>query len=133
VEIKMSNKPYYYNCTLDRVIDGDTIDVNIDLGFDVILSKQRVRLAGIDTPESRTRNLAEKALGLKAKDRLKELCGDKLQLLSLGSGKYGRILGIPHTEEGKDICELLKKEGHAVEYWGGTKKAKVREDGTWGE
>jgi micrococcal nuclease len=133
VEIKMSNKPYYYNCTLDRVIDGDTIDVNIDLGFDVILSKQRVRLAGIDTPESRTRNLAEKALGLKAKDRLKELCGDKLQLLSLGSGKYGRILGIPHTEEGEDICELLKKEGHAVEYWGGTKKAKVREDGTWGE
>jgi micrococcal nuclease len=129
----MSNKPYYYNCTLDRVIDGDTIDVNIDLGFDVILSKQRVRLAGIDTPESRTRNLAEKALGLKAKDRLKELCGDKLQLLSLGSGKYGRILGIPHTEEGEDICELLKKEGHAVEYWGGTKKAKVREDGTWGE
>ncbi len=129
----MSNKPYYYNCTLDRVIDGDTIDVNIDLGFDVILSKQRVRLAGIDTPESRTRNLAEKALGLKAKDRLIELCGEKLQLLSLGSGKYGRILGIPHTEEGEDICELLKKEGHAVEYWGGTKKAKVQEDGTWGE
>jgi micrococcal nuclease len=129
----MSNKPYYYNCRLVKVIDGDTIDVDIDLGFEVVLSKQRVRLAGIDTPESRTRNLAEKALGLKAKDRLIELCGDKLQLLSLGSGKYGRILGIPHTKEGKDICELLKKEGHAVEYWGGTKKAKVREDGTWGE
>jgi|TARA_Y100000114_G_scaffold24822_1_gene20537 micrococcal nuclease len=129
----MSNKPYYYNCRLVKVIDGDTIDVDIDLGFEVILSKQRVRLAGIDTPESRTRNLAEKALGLKAKDRLIELCGEKLQLLSLGSGKYGRILGIPHTEEGEDICELLKKEGHAVEYWGGTKKAKVQEDGTWGE
>jgi len=129
----MSNKPYYYNCHLVKVIDGDTIDVDIDLGFEVVLSKQRVRLAGIDTPESRTRNLAEKALGLKAKDRLIELCGEKLQLLSLGSGKYGRILGIPHTEEGQDICELLKKEGHAVEYWGGTKKAKVREDGTWGE
>ena len=129
----MSNKPYYYNCRLVKVIDGDTIDVDIDLGFEVVLSKQRVRLAGIDTPESRTRNLAEKALGLKAKDRLIELCGEKLQLLSLGSGKYGRILGIPHTEEGQDICELLKKEGHAVEYWGGTKKAKVREDGTWGE
>jgi micrococcal nuclease len=118
----MSNKPYYYNCRLVKVIDGDTIDVDIDLGFEVI-----------DTPESRTRNLAEKALGLKAKERLIELCGEKLQLLSLGSGKYGRILGIPHTEEGEDICELLKKEGHAVEYWGGTKKAKVREDGTWGE
>ena len=129
----MSNKPYYYNCHLVKVIDGDTIDVDIDLGFEVVLSKQRVRLAGIDTPESRTRNLAEKALGLKAKDRLIELCGEKLQLLSLGSGKYGRILGIPHTEEGQDICELLKTEGHAVEYWGGTKKAKVREDGTWGE
>jgi len=129
----MSNKPYYYNCRLVKVIDGDTIDVDIDLGFEVILSKQRVRLAGIDTPESRTRNLAEKALGLKAKERLIELCGEKLQLLSLGSGKYGRILGIPHTEEGEDICELLKKEGHAVEYWGGTKKAKVQEDGTWGE
>jgi len=129
----MSNKPYYYNCRLVKVIDGDTIDVDIDLGFEVILSKQRVRLAGIDTPESRTRNLAEKALGLKAKERLIELCGEKLQLLSLGSGKYGRILGIPHTEEGEDICELLKKEGHAVEYWGGTKKAKVQEDGTWGK
>ena len=129
----MSNKPYYYNCRLVRVIDGDTIDVDIDLGFEVVLSNQRVRLAGIDTPESRTRNLEEKALGLKAKERLIELCGEKLQLLSLGSGKYGRILGIPHTEGGQDICELLKKEGHAVEYWGGTKKAKVREDGTWGE
>ena len=129
----MSNKPYYYNCRLVRVIDGDTIDVDIDLGFEVVLSNQRVRLAGIDTPESRTRNLEEKALGLKAKERLIELCGEKLQLLSLGSGKYGRILGIPHTEGGKDICELLKNEGHAVEYWGGTKKARVREDGTWGE
>ena len=77
----MSNKPYYYNCRLVKVIDGDTIDGDIDLGFEVVLSKQRVRLAGIDTPESRTRNLAEKALGLKAKDRLIELCGDKLQLL----------------------------------------------------
>ena len=60
----MSNpEPFVYNCTLDRVIDGDTIDVNIDLGFDVWLNKQRVRLSGIDTPESRTRDLAEKKLG----------------------------------------------------------------------
>jgi|TARA_R100000353_G_C6491878_1_gene191933 micrococcal nuclease len=113
--------PYYYNCTLVRVIDGDTIDVDIDLGFSVTLTKQRVRLAGIDTPESRTRNLAEKALGLKAKERLKELCGTKLQVKSLGKGKYGRILGVPHTIEGKDICQMLIKEGHAVEYWGGAK------------
>ena len=114
--------PYYYNCTLDRVIDGDTIDVNIDLGFDVVLKKQRVRLHGIDTPESRTRNLKEKKLGLEAKGRLIELCGKKLQLLSLGKGKYGRILGIPHTEDGENICEILIDEGHAVEYHGGKKK-----------
>jgi|TARA_B100000085_G_scaffold123777_1_gene112647 micrococcal nuclease len=122
--MKMSKQPFYYNCTLDRVIDGDTIDVHIDLGFDVSMRKQRVRLAGIDTPESRTRNLEEKKLGLAAKERLKELCGEELQLLSLGKGKYGRILGIPHTKEGKDICQILIKEGHAVEYWGG-KKTKV--------
>ena len=81
--------PYYYNCTLVRVIDGDTIDVDIDLGFNIILAKRRIRLMGIDTPESRTRNLEEKTLGLKAKDRLKELCGEKLQLLSQGTDKYG--------------------------------------------
>ena len=112
---------FIYNCTLDRVVDGDTIDVHIDLGFGVWLHKQRVRLAGIDTPESRTRNLAEKALGLQAKERLIELCGKKLRVKSLGKGKYGRILGIPHTIEGEDICAMLISEGHAVEYWGGTK------------
>ena len=71
----MSASPdsFVYNAVLERVIDGDTIDVTLDLGFDIKLHKQRVRLAGIDTPESRTRNLAEKALGLKAKDRLIEI------------------------------------------------------------
>ena len=124
----MSNpEPFVYNCTLDRVIDGDTIDVNIDLGFNVWLNKQRVRLNGIDTPESRTRDLAEKKLGLAAKDRLKELCGTNLKVKSLGKGKYGRILGIPYTQDGKDICKLLIDEGHAVEYHGG-KKVKV-----WGD
>ncbi len=88
----------------------------MDLGFDVKLHKQRVRLAGIDTPESRTRNLAEKALGLKAKERLKELCVGTFKVKSLGKGKYGRILGIPYTENGEDICQKLISEGHAVEY-----------------
>ena len=132
----MSNSgvpPFVYNAILDRVVDGDTIDVNLDLGFDVILQKQRVRLAGIDTPESRTRNLEEKALGLKAKDRLIELCVGSFKVQSLGKGKYGRILGIPYTEDGESICQILIDEGHAVEYWGGTKTAKVRDDGTWGE
>ena len=120
-------KPFVYNAILDRVIDGDTIDVHLDLGFNVFLNKQRVCLHGIDTPESRTRDLAEKKLGLAAKDRLIELCGTKLKLESLGKGKYGRILGIPYTEDGEDICQILIKEGHAVEYYGG-KKTKV-----WGD
>ena len=119
----MSDAPdsFVYNVVLDRVVDGDTIDVHFDLGFGVWLRKQRVRLAGIDTPESRTRNLAEKALGLKAKERLKELCVGTFQVKSLGKGKYGRVLGIPYDEEGRDICKVLIEEGHAVEYWGGAK------------
>ena len=125
--------PFVYNAILERVIDGDTIDVTLDLGFDVKLHKQRVRLAGIDTPESRTRNLEEKALGLRAKDRLKELCVGAFKIQSLGKGKDGRILGIPYDENNEDICAMLIKEGHAVEYWGGKKTAKVRENGTWGE
>jgi micrococcal nuclease len=112
---------FVYNATLERIVDGDTFDCCLDLGFDVKLHKQRVRLHGIDTPESRTRDLAEKKLGLAAKERLKELCTGKFKVKSLGKGKYGRILGIPYTENGKDICKILIKEGHAVEYHGGTK------------
>ena len=126
------NDPYYYNCNLVKVIDGDTIDVDIDLGFNIVLSKRRIRLMGIDTPESRTRNLAEKELGLKAKDRLIELCGEKLQLLSYGTDKYGRVLGVPHTIDGYDICKILIEENHAVSYWGGKKVAKVLSNGKWG-
>ena len=125
----MSKAPdeFVYRAELDRVVDGDTFDCILDLGFDVKLHKQRVRLAGIDTPESRTRDLAEKKLGLAAKERLKELCGGKFKIKSLGKGKYGRILGIPYTEDGKDICQMLIKEGHAVAYDGG-KKTKI-----WGD
>jgi len=124
---------FVYNATLDRIIDGDTFDCILDLGFDVKLHKQRVRLAGIDTPESRTRNKAEKVLGLQAKERLKELCCGSFKIKSLGKGKYGRILGIPYTEDGEDICKMLIEEKHAVEYWGGTKTGRITEDGTWGE
>tara|TARA_B100000900_G_C20465350_1_gene669061 strand:- start:615 stop:1010 length:396 start_codon:yes stop_codon:yes gene_type:complete len=131
----MSESPdaFVYRATLERVVDGDTLICSIDLGYSVFLHKQKVRLAGIDTPESRTRNLEEKALGLKAKERLIELCSGTFKIKSLGKGKYGRILGIPYTEDGEDVCQKLINEGHAVEYWGGTKKARVREDGTWGE
>ena len=112
---------YHYKATLVRVVDGDTIDVDIDLGFDVWLKKQRVRLAGIDAPESRTRNKLEKALGLAAKERLIELCSEEMQLESFGKGKFGRILGILKTADGTSICQILIDEGHAVEYFGGAK------------
>ena len=82
--------PFVYNAILERVVDGDTIDVTLDLGFSVHLKKQRCRLAGIDTPESRTRNLEEKALGLKAKERLKELC--------VGSFKINRLEKVSMAE-----------------------------------
>ena len=120
----MANNPdaFVYQAELERVVDGDTVDVTLDLGFDVKLHKQRVGLHGIDTPESRTRNLAEKKLGLAAKERLKELCVGRFKVKSLGKGKYGRVLGIPYTEDGQDICQLLIDEGHAVEYYGGKKK-----------
>ena len=120
----MANNPdaFVYQAELERVVDGDTVDVTLDLGFDVKLHKQRVRLHGIDTPESRTRHLAEKKLGLAAKERLKELCVGRFKVKSLGKGKYGRILGIPYTEDGQDICKMLIDAGHAVEYYGGKKK-----------
>ena len=120
----MANNPdaFVYQAELERVVDGDTVDVTLDLGFDVKLHKQRVRLHGIDTPESRTRNLEEKKLGLAAKERLKELCVGRFKVKSLGKGKYGRVLGIPYTEDGQDSCQVLIDAGHAVEYYGGKKK-----------
>ena len=117
---------YQYKVKLDRIIDGDTVDCYIDLGFD-IQTKKRIRFAGINTPESRTRDLEEKKRGLAAKARLKELCDGNIKVKSLGEGKYGRILGIPYTADGKDICQILIDEGHAVVYDGG-KNTKV-----WGD
>ena len=86
---------YEYKVTLDRVVDGDTIDVNVDLGFTVWLSKQRVRLHGLDTWESRTRNLEIKAKGLLAKEFTKHMVSEaeEIILISHGKGKYGRIIG----------------------------------------
>ena len=119
---------YTYKIKLDRVIDGDTIDAYIDLGFDVSI-KKRIRFMGIDTPESRTRDLEEKARGLAAKDRLKVILegADEIQLCSHGVGKYGRCLGELHVDmlDGKKCLtlengnEVLIKEGHAVAYDGG--------------
>ena len=119
---------YTYKIKLDRVIDGDTVDANIDLGFDVSV-KKRIRLQGINAPESRTRDLEEKARGLAAKDRVKQLLegANEIQLQSHGVGKYGRCLGELFVDrvDGQEkmtlesINELLIKEGHAVEYHGG--------------
>ena len=119
---------YTYKIKLDRIIDGDTIDAYIDLGFDISVRK-RIRFMGINTPESRTRDLEEKARGLAAKDRLKAILeGAKtIQLTSHGIGKYGRCLGELNVDvvDGKEcltlvnVNELLIKEGHAVAYDGG--------------
>ena len=112
---------FNYNCTLIRVIDGDTIDVNIDLGFN-IWHKGRIRMAGIDTPESRTRNKAEKVLGLAAKSRLKELL--KKKKLSINctkeKGKFGRILADVLADD-INVNKQLIEEGHARPYQGGAK------------
>ena len=118
---------YTYKAKLDRVIDGDTIDANIDLGFDITIHK-RIRLTGIDTPESRTRDLEEKARGLASKARLVELLGDGDFILeSREVGKFGRVLGTIYTiaEESININDTLVEEGYAVEYYGGKKKKKV--------
>ena len=118
-----------YRAKVIRVIDGDTVDVDIDLGFGVWLKDERVRIMGIDTPESRTRDKVEKKFGLAAKARLKELLGAtpilKTQVGKGGEdmkGKFGRILGDFLTEDGKKCGELLVKEGHAVKYMGGAKE-----------
>ena len=119
---------YTYNIRLLRVVDGDTIDAEIDLGFDVKI-KKRIRFMGINAPESRTRDLEEKARGLAAKDRVKQLLeGCKnIQLHSHGIGKFGRCLGEIHIDivDGSEkltlesLNKLLISEGHAVEYFGG--------------
>ena len=119
---------YDYKAKLLRVVDGDTVDAEIDLGFDVSV-KKRIRLVGINTPECRTRDLKEKALGLAAKDRVKAILAEnpKFDLESTEVGKYGRVLGRIHitvldgTESLTQIClnDQLVKEKHAVEYHGG--------------
>ena len=117
-----------YRCKVTRVVDGDTIDVNLDLGFS-IWHQARVRMLGIDTPESRTRNLEEKAMGLASKARLKELLkGKKIEIeCSKEKGKFGRVLGVVWaTDKAGDRVncnDQLCAEGYARPYYGGKKKA----------
>ena len=124
VDVKM----YEYNCRIVKVVDGDTVDVDIDLGFDVLLSNQRIRLKGIDTPESRTRDLEEKKFGLLAKQMVEHYCplGQTITLRTSKDerGKFGRILGefmVYHqaTDRYTSLNEILVDEGYAVKYNGG--------------
>ena len=121
---------------INRVLDGDTIDVTIDLGFD-LFKKERVRVAGVDTPEKRTRDLEEKALGIDATNWLKEklegaLAGDddlviRTELVG-GVGKYGRLLGWLYLGDGSlSLNEAMIDEGYAWAYDGGTKQKNFEE------
>ena len=116
---------YEYSSTIDRVVDGDTVDVNIDLGFKVWVLVQRVRLNGIDTPESRTRNKREKYFGKIATARVKELLPkDQRHVMrtSKGSrGKFGRVLADFILPNGLTLCDTLVTEQLAVKYHGQSK------------
>ena len=121
---------YEYRAKVKRVVDGDTVDVDIDLGFGIWMKQERVRMMGIDTPESRTRDKVEKAFGLAAKERLRELLpvGSttilKTEIDKKGEdakGKFGRILG-DFKVEGKRATDILIEEGYGVEYHGQSKE-----------
>jgi micrococcal nuclease len=108
---------YEYNAICTRVVDGDTIDARVDLGFNVWI-ECRVRLQGIDAPETRTKNLEEKQAGLKTKSFLQAImheCGHKFILKSHGVGKYGRCIGTIYVH-GENINERLLTEGYAERY-----------------
>ena len=115
---------YEYRITVNKIVDGDTVDVDIDLGFGVWLKKQRIRLYGIDTPESRTRDLEEKKYGLMAKKFITEQLQDGAILKTRldKKGKYGRILGEFLSLDGEtNINELMIHKHHAVSYHGASK------------
>tara|TARA_B000000532_G_C18838795_1_gene393948 strand:- start:294 stop:728 length:435 start_codon:yes stop_codon:yes gene_type:complete len=136
---KNIKQEHIYKCKVVRIVDGDTIDVDIKLGFRMRIEKQRCRLYNIDTPESRintkdegliggktlSQRRKEKKLGLASKARMKKLCGKEVYIESLDGGKpekYGRLLVNLFTLEGINIGKLLIDEGHAVKYSGGKKK-----------
>jgi len=119
---------YEYKCNIIKVVDGDTVDVDIDLGFGIWLKNERVRIMGIDTPESRTRDKTEKKFGLASKAKLKSLLGKtgvlKTQVNKNGEdmkGKFGRILG-DFQVGARMVTEILCEEGYAVPYFGGSKE-----------
>jgi micrococcal nuclease len=119
---------YEYRAHVLKVIDGDTVDVDIDLGFEVMLKDQRVRIMGIDTPESRTRDKVEDLFGEAAKARVAQLLSGnvvlKTQINKKGEdmkGKFGRILG-DFVIGDRMLTDIMIEEGHAVAYFGGSKE-----------
>ena len=117
---------YEYTAKLERVVDGDTCDALIDLGFNTWV-KKRIRFKGVDTWECRTRDLDEKKKGLAAKAFTKDLLENsddgKFSIISYGTGKYGRVLGELFVKgHEKSVNDLLLENGHAYEYEGGKKK-----------
>ena len=121
-----------YDVTVIKIVDGDTVDVDINLGFGVWLHDERVRIMGIDTPESRTRDRVEDLFGEAAKARLKDLMEHGGRLITTEDkdgedmkGKFGRILGdfyVEHEGVKKRVTDILVEEGHAVAYFGGSKE-----------
>jgi len=118
-----------YDVRVVKIVDGDTVDVDIDLGFGVTLRDERVRIMGIDTPESRTRDKVEDLFGEAAKERLKVLMKDGGKLITTEDrkgedmkGKFGRILGDFRIGDGRKVTDILIEEGHAVAYFGGNKE-----------
>jgi len=122
-----------YKCKVIKVVDGDTVDVDIELGFGIVLTDERVRVMGIDTPESRTSDKVEDLFGEAAKKRVKELMESDVILITQEDkhgedmkGKFGRILGDFYVEryEGKreKLTEVMIDEGHCVPYFGGSKE-----------
>ena len=122
---------YEYKCKIVRVVDGDTVDVDIDLGFGIWMHKERIRLHGIDTPESRTRDLEEKKYGLLAKEQIRFFLpeGSMQTLVTVRdkAGKFGRILGKFKIFDSKNDCETtindwMIQEHHAAPYFGQSKE-----------
>ena len=118
-----------YDVVVIKVLDGDTIDVDIDLGFGVCLKDERVWIMGIDTPESRTSDRVEDLFGEAAKARLKELMKDGGKLITTENkhgedmkGKFGRILGDFRVPDGRKVTDIMIEEGHCVPYFGGSKE-----------
>jgi len=118
-------EPFCYNATVVRIVDGDTIRLDIDLGFDIVLRNQSVRLYKVDTPECRTRDLKEKAAGLLAKEVVQNLIaiGERVFIRTKldTKGKFGRLLGTIVTTDNININEHLIDNNYAVEYYGQSK------------